>query len=135
MVVESDCPGHEYGGPYLADYKFRPAGIDQGEFTLQMADTDGTKASIVSIEARVGRFLSASSSDHILTARFRADRETAEDLVNEPFVLGVETFVPLQPSDERQALSLTGKTTLAGAAAFANSLPGTATNYRRWLGA
>ncbi len=126
-------PWIDYGGPYLAEYKFRPAGIDQGEFTIQIADTEATRASIASIEARVGGFVNASSSDHILIARFRAGRAGAEALVAEPFVLGVETFVPLQPSDERQALSLTGKTTLADAAAFANSLPGTATNYRRWL--
>ncbi len=126
-------PWIEYGGPYLADYKFRPAGVDRGEFTIQIADTDATRASIASIEARAGGFVSASSSDHILTARFRAGRAVAAAMVNDPFVLGVETFVPLQPSDERQALSLTGKTTLTDAAAFANALPGTATNYRRWL--
>ena len=126
-------PWIEYSGPYLPDYKFQPAGIDQGEFTIQIADTGATRPSIASIEARVGGFVTTSSSDHILTARFRADRATAADLVTEAFVLGVETFVPLRPSDERQALSLTGETTLSAAASFAKNLPGTATNYRRWL--
>ncbi|HEX6097622.1 MAG TPA: S8 family serine peptidase [Thermoanaerobaculia bacterium] len=126
-------PWIDYSGPYLPDDKFRPAGADQGEFTLQIADTEATRASIASIEARLGGFVYQSSSDGILTARFRAPRATATHLVTEPFVLGVETFVPLQPSDERQSLSLTGQPTLSAAAAFANALPGTATNYRRWL--
>ncbi|HEX6100978.1 MAG TPA: S8 family serine peptidase [Thermoanaerobaculia bacterium] len=126
-------PWIEYSAPYLPDDKFRPAGADQGEFTLQIADTEATRASIASIEARVGGFTYRSSSDGIFTARFRAPRATATHFVTEPFVLGVETFVPLQPSDERQALSLTGQPTLGAAAAFANALPGTATNYRRWL--
>jgi Subtilase family len=126
-------PWIEYSGPYLPEYKFRPAGIDQGEFTIQIADTEATRASIASIEARVGGFAYRSSSGNMLTARFRAGRAAATHLVTEPFVLGVETVVPLQPSDERQALSLTGQPDLVAAAAFANALPGTATNYRRWL--
>ncbi|MEO8379210.1 MAG: S8 family serine peptidase [Acidobacteriota bacterium] len=114
-------PWVQYTGAYVPDYKFAPVGADRGEFYVQIADTAITASAIADIEQRVGGFVTRSSYANLLTARIRADLGTARALLNEPFVLGVETYVPLQPSDERQTWSLTGATSLANA------------NYLNWL--
>jgi hypothetical protein len=127
-------PWVQYAGPYDRDYKFAPAGEDHGEFVIQIADTELTAGAIEYIEALAGGFVMRTASDGILTARIRTDRATAEMFLDEPFVVGVETFIEPQPSDERQALSLTGESTLQAAATFATTTgTGTGTNYRKWL--
>jgi hypothetical protein len=101
-------PWVQYLGPYLHEYKFAPVGdTHRGEFTIQMADTPLSAGAFARIAQRVGGFQNESRYDGQLMARFAADVETARDLLEEPFVLGVETYVPPQPSDERQALSVT----------------------------
>lgn len=101
-------PWVQYLGPYLREYKFAPAGdTRRGEFTMQMADTALSAKAVARIEERVGGFQARSSYDGQLVARFASDLETAQELLEEPFVLGVETYIPPQPSDERQALSVT----------------------------
>ena len=126
-------PWVDYIAAYTPESKFAPAGVDRGEFVIQIADTPSSSDAIANIDALVGGFVVQSSSDHLLTARIRTDRATATELLSEPFVLGVETYVAPQPSDERQALSLTGGSSLAAAVTIANSGTATGTNYRKWL--
>jgi len=100
--------------PYLAEDKFKPVGSDRGLFTLHVADTSATQDEIADIRRRAGRFLTTSSYRNVLTARIATDRATAEDLVKRRIVVGVETYIPPTPSDERQALALTGVTSIFG---------------------
>lgn len=126
-------PWVQYAGPYGREYKFAPAGADHGEFVIQIADNELSGSAIEYVEGVAGGFLTRTSSDGILTARIATGRGTAETLLDEPFVLGVETYVKPSPSDERQALSLTGGRTLAEAVTIANTGIATGTNYRKWL--
>jgi hypothetical protein len=101
-------PWVQYLGPYLQEYKFAPVGdTHSGKFTIQMADTPLSAEAVARVEERVGGFQGRSSYDGQLVARFASDLEAAQELLEEPFVLGVETYIPPQPSDERQALSVT----------------------------
>lgn len=117
----------EYVGPYLAKYKFGPhAALGQADFTVSIADTHRTVDDVAALAARVGGFLAVSRHDNQLTAQIRTDVATATALLDHSYVLGVEATVPLQSSDERQALGVTGPITTPGAAN---------TTYLNWLAA
>lgn len=122
----------QYVAPYVRDHKFKPAPVPASEFVLMVADAPLSAHSIADIQQRVGPLVATTSFDGVLTARFQADLATANELLNEPFVIGVETYVAPRPSYERQALALTGATTLAGARTIAGT-GGTPADYRDWL--
>lgn len=123
----SGFPWIRYAGPYLPSYKFAPhASAEHKDFTVSIADTARWVDAIAAISARVGGFRHLSRSDHQLTAHFESDIVTATALLDEPFVLGVEATIPMQQSDERQALALTGRISTPAAAG---------TTYLNWLAA
>lgn len=119
----SKLPWVQYTGPYVAEYKYAPlAPPGHTEFTIQIANTVGSAPAINAIRERVGGFLSESRYESELTARIRTDDlASAQALLNEPFVIAVEAYVPAELSDERQALSLTGAAVPTGG------------NYLTWL--
>lgn len=121
MATLAPLPWVRYTGPYLPDYKFAPVGASRGLFVVQVADTPLSADAVSELERRVGGFVTRSSAANRLTAHIRTNLDTARRLLNDPFVLGVETYVAPQPSDERQALSLTGATSIFGG------------NYLNWL--
>lgn len=120
-------PWVDYIGPYLAEYKHAPVGeADSTEYTIQMADTTASAQAVEELKARVGGFLTESRYGGQLTARIRtANLAAARALLDEPFVMAVEAYVPSQPSDERQSLSAT--TTAA--------TPAIGASYLNWLAA
>lgn len=108
-------PWVQYAGPYLRDYKFTPRNAETArEFLVQIADTPASKTAIARIRERVGGFRDESAYDAQLTARIETDLTVVNELLDEPFVLGIETLVPMGDSDERQALSVTGATAPSG---------------------
>jgi hypothetical protein len=115
-------PWIQYVAPYLPEYKFQPQGGDQVEFTVHMADTPLSALAVRRVSDRVGGFVAVSSYGLQLSARVSTSMSVARDLINEPFVLGVESVVPSTPSDERQALGLTGKTTATAAGRYLDFL-------------
>ncbi|MDQ3282468.1 MAG: S8 family serine peptidase [Acidobacteriota bacterium] len=119
-------PWVEFVGPYLPAYKFSARPGAGTFFHIQMADTPRTAAAIARIAARVGGFIALTRYDNQLLAQVRTDAATAAALLDEPFVLGVEAMLPMEASDERQALALTGPITTPGAAN---------TTYLDWLAA
>lgn len=135
IAVLATAPWLEYVGLYASDYKFAPAGPGRGEFVIQIADTATTADAISRIEERVGGFVTRTTYEGLLTARFRGDFGAARSLLTEPFVLGLETYVPPQPSDERQTLSLMGTRTMPNAVqtAYGGSALSPAGPYRAWL--
>lgn len=122
IATVAQLPFVQYVGPYLAAYKFSPfAAAEQDEFLIQIANIAASQASIGRIRDRVGGFLSESPYGNQLTAHIRTERVIAQQLLDEPFVLGVERHLSPGLSDERQALSLTEASTPAGG------------NYLQWL--
>jgi hypothetical protein len=116
-------PWVEYVGPYLAEYKYAPlARLEHTEFTVQIANTTASAAAVEAVRARVGGFLTESRYESELTARIKMkDLASARALLEEPFVLAVEAYVPPEVSDERQAYSLSGAAVPTGG------------NYLAWL--
>lgn len=106
----SRMPWVQYVGPYLAGYKFAPAATSpkSTDFDLQLANTTASAAAIARIRQRVGGFRNEIRNGSVLTVRIRTDLTTANALLEEPFVVGVHTYIPYSNSDERQALALTG---------------------------
>jgi len=118
-------PWIQYAGPYLAEYKHAPvASESHTTFMLQLVDTSASANAVTKIRERVGGFLAETRRGAELIAYFHSDLATAKSLLDEPFVVAVEAYIPPQPSDERQALGLTGVTTLTSSM-----------NYLGWLSA
>lgn len=116
-------PWVQYAGSYLPEYKHGPvAAPSHREFTLQVVDTPASAAAVARIRARVGKFVSETRRGSELVAHFRSDLATAQALLAEPFVMAVEAYIPPQPSDERQALGLTGVATLTSSMSYLNWL-------------
>lgn len=105
-------PWLQYVGPYLPEYKFAPVGAaEEDEFLIQIANTPRSQATIARIRDRVGAFLAESPYDRQTIVHVKTKLSTAQELLSDPFVLGIEKFTPQSASDERQALSVTGATT------------------------
>jgi hypothetical protein len=112
----SRMPWVQYAGPYLPSHKFGPDADEwDTEFNIQMARTLLSATAVTRVRERVGGFVTETAYGSQITAHIKTDLATARDLLNEPFVLGVEKYIPLQPSDERQALSLSGAASPSGA--------------------
>lgn len=119
-------PWVQYAGPYEPAFKYAPvADPSHTEFTIQLADVPIASDAIGSIRHRVGALFAETRHEGILTARFTADMATAQALLEERFVIGVEAYRPMQSSDERQALSVT----------TAGPPSGGTTRYLAWLNA
>jgi Subtilase family len=118
----SKLPWVEYAGPYLPAFKYAPIGANEhGQFTVVVADSELAQPTIAWIREVSGGFVAESRYAGQFSGRVHADLPTALRFLEEPFVLAVETYVPLAASDERQAISLTGANSPAGG------------NYLNWL--
>jgi hypothetical protein len=108
-------PWVRYLAPYLPEDKYSPSREgDAGLYTLQMATAEIAAQAIEHIRTQVGGFRAESVYGGQLTAIIETDLTTARALVHDPFVLGVAPYALPEPSDERQALSVTGVATPSG---------------------
>jgi hypothetical protein len=119
-------PFVQYAAPYSADMKSGPVAQPGHQlFTVQVADTPASADYIALLRTRVGGFITESRNGSELMARIQTDLATARALLDDRYVVAVEAFYPPHPSDERQALGVTGVATLTS----------TMTKYLSWLSA
>jgi hypothetical protein len=112
-------PWVQYVAPYLSEYKFHPVAPDgQTEFIVTVADTPLSAAALRTIREGVGGFVTETRYGAQVTARISTTMTLASSLLDNPFVLGVEAYLPPELSDERQAMALNGKASPAAAGRY-----------------
>jgi hypothetical protein len=118
-------PWVQYTGRYLPEFKSGPVAQPGHDlFQIQIADTPASASDVKALRDRLGGFLEESRDSSDLVARGGEIRVHARALLHDPYVVAVEAYSPPQPSDERQALGVTGVSTLTSTL-----------NYLNWLSA
>ena len=101
---------------------------EQQDIVVQLADAPGSEETIKQITVRAGALKETKNAGgHYLSGRFHSEDITP--LLAMPLVVGVHRLTALQPSDERQAMSLTTNLTTSNG----NTIPTGAGTYAQWL--
>jgi hypothetical protein len=111
----------------------KAAMVDRGaseeqDVIVQLADAPGIEATIKELAARLGTLTETKNwGGHYVSGRLHS--QDVASLLAMPLVIGVHRLTALQPSDERQAMSLTTHLTTSNG----NTIPTLPGTYASWL--